>query len=111
MDVPARLAAADIFVLASLWEGFPRSILEAMRAALPVIASDVGGVREAVTPDTGLVVPARDMAALTDALQKLLADASWRHQLGSAGRTRYEAEFTFEAMLRKTLKVWSAALR
>lgn len=110
MDVPARLAAADIFVLASLWEGFPRSILEAMRAGLPVIASDVGGVREAVTADTGLVVAARDTAALTAALQRLLADASLRRHLGSAGRSRYEAEFTFDAMLKKTLKVWSAAL-
>jgi len=68
-------------------------------------------VREAVTAETGLVVPARDATALTAALQKLLADASLRRNLGIAGRSRYEAEFTFEAMLKKTLKVWSAALR
>jgi glycosyltransferase involved in cell wall biosynthesis len=111
LDVPARLAASDIFVLASLWEGFPRSILEAMRARLPVIASDVGGVREAVTAETGIVVPARDAAALTSALGSLLADAALRRSLGNAGRARYEAEFTFEAMLKKTLKVWSAALQ
>jgi len=110
LDVPARLQAADVFVLASLWEGFPRSILEAMRAGLPVVASDVGGVREAVTGETGVVVPPRDAAALTGALRTLLADAALRRRLGSAGRARYEREFTFDAMLAKTLKVWSAAL-
>jgi glycosyltransferase involved in cell wall biosynthesis len=111
LDVPSRLQSADIFVLASLWEGFPRSILEAMRASLPVIASDVGGVREAVTSDTGLVVAARDVAGLTMSLKTLLADASLRRALGDAGRLRYEREFTFDAMLQKTFKVWAAALR
>lgn len=111
LDVPARIQAADVFVLASLWEGFPRSILEAMRAGLPVIASDVGGVREAVTAETGIVVPPRDVSALQGALGELIADASRRRALGAAGRLRYEQEFTFDAMLSKTLSVWSAALR
>jgi len=110
LDVPARLQAADIFVLASLWEGFPRSILEAMRAGLPVVASNVGGVKEAVTESTGIVVPPRDVPALNRALRALIADAALRRELGAAGRLRYESEFTFDAMLAKTLKVWSAAL-
>jgi glycosyltransferase involved in cell wall biosynthesis len=109
LDVPNRLAAADVFVLASLWEGFPRSILEAMRAGLPVVVSDVGGVRESVLDgQTGYVVPARDADALADRLADLMADGSLRRRLGDAGRVRFEDEFTFEAMLTKTLKVWEA---
>jgi glycosyltransferase involved in cell wall biosynthesis len=107
LDVPQRLANADVFVLSSLWEGFPRSILEAMRASLPVVVSDVGGVRESVVEGvTGYVVPARDPEALAHRLGELLADASLRRRLGEAGRDRYEAEFTFDAMLNKTLHVW-----
>lgn len=109
LDVPKRLGTADIFVLASLWEGFPRSILEAMRAALPVVVSDVGGVRESVVDGvTGFVIPAKDPGALADRLSRLMADASLRRALGEAGRQRYEAEFTFDAMLEKTLRVWKA---
>lgn len=111
LDVPRRLESTDIFVLASLWEGFPRSILEAMRASLPVVVSDVGGVRESVTDGvTGYVVPAQDPAALADRLARLLADAELRRSLGEAGRLRYEEEFTFEAMLAKTQAVWDRVL-
>jgi len=111
LDVPRRLETSDVFVLASLWEGFPRSILEAMRASLPVVVSDVGGVRESVVDgQTGFVVPPRDPAALADRLGELLADADLRRRQGSAGRDRYEAEFTFDAMLGKTVKVWESVL-
>jgi len=111
LDVPRRLEASDIFVLASHWEGFPRSILEAMRAGLPVVVSDVGGVREAVHEGlTGFVVPPRDAEALADRLSRLLADATLRRTLGEAGRNRYEAEFTFDAMLTKTHRVWDRVL-
>lgn len=107
LDVPRRLEGSDVFVLASLWEGFPRSILEAMRASLPVVVSDVGGVRESVVDGrSGFVVPPRDVQALADRLKLLIADADLRRSLGEAGRARYEAEFTFEAMLEKTLRVW-----
>ena len=68
-DVPELLAAADIFVLASRSEGAPLSILEAMAAGLPVVASDVGGVAELVADgETGLLVPAGDAAALAPPL-------------------------------------------
>jgi glycosyltransferase involved in cell wall biosynthesis len=111
LDVPRRLETSDVFVLASLWEGFPRSILEAMRAGLPVVVSDVGGVRESVIDgETGYVVPPRDPQALAGRLAELLADAGLRRSLGAAGRARYEAEFTFDAMLYKTFKVWEAVL-
>lgn len=111
LDVPRRLETSDVFVLASLWEGFPRSILEAMRAALPVVVSDVGGVRESVVDgETGYVVPPRDPQALAQRLAQLLSDASLRRRLGAAGRARYEAEFTFDAMLNKTSAVWQSVL-
>ena len=74
-DVPQQLAEAHLFALVSRQEGFPIAILEAMRAGLPVVASDVGGVREAVQPErTGLLVPRGDAGALADALEVLLAD-------------------------------------
>ncbi len=112
MDVPQRLEASDVFILASLWEGFPRSILEAMRAQLPVVCSEVGGVREAVLEGvTGKIVPPQDPQALAQALQPLLEDLALRQKMGKAGRACYEAEFTFDAMLAKTRQVWEQALR
>jgi len=106
-DVAERLAAADIFVLASRWEGFPRSILEAMRAGLPVAASDVGGSGESVVDGkTGYLVPREDPEALRTRLGELMASPDLRLQLGKAGRERYEKNFTFDAMYGKTLTVY-----
>ncbi len=111
MDVPQRLEASDVFVLASLWEGFPRSILEAMRASLPVVCSEVGGVREAVVEgETGWIVPPRDPEALAKALRTFWEDPALGQRQGQAGRKRYEAEFTFDAMFAKTRRVWQQAL-
>ena len=106
-SVAERLAASQIFVLASRSEGFPRSILEAMRAGLPVVASDVGGVREAVADgSTGYVVPKSEPEALGAALKSLLSDAGLRRQFGAAARHRYENQFTFEQMFTKTLDIY-----
>lgn len=107
-DVPAQLADAHAFALVSQQEGFPISILEAMRASLPVIASDVGGVREAVTPDrTGLLVPRGDAAALTAALDDLLAHPDRRAALGAAGRTDFLARFSASGMCAATHAVYT----
>lgn len=107
-DVPGVLARSDIFVLASRWEGFPNSILEAMRAGLPVVATRVGGVAEAVVEGvTGSLVPPGDPQALAQALGRLLADRSFRRETGAQGRERFLAEFTFDRMLDKTEKVWA----
>lgn len=106
-DVVQRLAKAQIFVLTSRWEGFPRSILEAMRAGLPVVASDVGGVAEAVDDGvSGFVVPRGDVEALKQRLQRLLLDPELRKSMGTNGRQRFEREFTFERMFEKTVAVY-----
>lgn len=106
-DVGPYLAAAHIFVLVSDWEGFPRSILEAMRAGLPVVATKVGGVSEAVTPrETGFLVRRGDAEDLRIQLCRLLASPSLRARMGYAGRRRYEGHFTFERLLADTVSVY-----
>jgi len=107
-EVPLLLASAEIFLLASRWEGFPMSILEAMRAGLPVVATNVGGVAEAVVEEeTGLLVPPGNVGALTRALGRLIADRDLRREWGRRGRARFEAEFTFDRMLAKTEQAWT----
>jgi glycosyltransferase involved in cell wall biosynthesis len=110
-DVPQRLARAQLFVLLSAREGFPRSILEAMRAGLPVIASDVGGVREAIDEGrTGFLISTEDHAALVSRLRLLLTDSSMRAKMGQAGRERFVQNFTFGIMFDRTLKMYEEVL-
>jgi glycosyltransferase involved in cell wall biosynthesis len=100
LDVAALLAAADVYALTSAWEGFPLAVLEAMRAGLPVVAYDAGGVREQVQDGvTGHVVGVGDVGALTASVAELVDDAAQRHRLGSHGRERFEERFTLERML------------
>jgi glycosyltransferase involved in cell wall biosynthesis len=110
-DVPERLATAQVFLLISKWEGFPRSILEAMRAGLPVVASDVGGVRESVLEGTtGFVIPRGDTARLRECLRQLIASPQLRAGMGAAGRARYEEMFTFDRLVERTTKVYKSVL-
>lgn len=106
-NVAERLARAHIFVLASNYEGFPLSILEAMRAALPVVAADVSGVRESVQHgETGLLFPRGNVAALRACLQTLMVHPAMRQSMGQAGRKRYKAYFTLDHMLTDTEQVY-----
>ena len=110
-DVASRLAGSDVFVLASGWEGLPLSILEAMRAGLPVVASDVGGVSESVTDGvTGFLIPKGDKATFADRLMLLLRDAALCRKMGLAGRAAYEREFSFEVMYQCTQQVYQDVL-
>lgn len=99
-DVPACLAAADIFALPSRTEAFPNAVLEAMASGLPVVASAVGGVREIIEDGrTGLLVRAGDPRALADQLCRLMADGGLGVRLGAAGRTMVEGRFSFDRMV------------
>jgi glycosyltransferase involved in cell wall biosynthesis len=107
VQVAEALASAQMFVLSSRSEAFPRSILEAMRAGLPVVASDVGGVREAVTDGhNGYVVPKQSIESLAEALERLIGDAGERERMGANGRRRFEQRFTFGRMLTETVSLY-----
>lgn len=109
-DVPQRLAAAQIFMLATRREGFPLSVLEAMRAGLPVVASDVGGIHEAVRGECGAVVEAGSTEALARGLEPLIRDRERRVQQGGAARARFLAEFRYDVHVRRTWAVYFAAM-
>ena len=111
-DIPGILAGSDVFVLTSRYEGFPISILEAMRAGLPVVASDVGGVSEAVLDgETGFLIGRGDRKALHDRLKTLLVNPQLRGRMGKEGRRRYEQLFTLDRMVNKTLRVYEHVLK
>ena len=111
-DVPERLARAQVFLLSTRKEGFPISILEAMRAGLPVVAARVGGIPEAVEPGTtGALFEAGSAKSLADAMRPLLRDAELRRRLGAAGRERYLSRFGFERHLRLIWGVYLEAIR
>lgn len=111
-DVASLLAESHIFVLTSRWEGFPRSVLEAMRAGLPVIASAVGGMPEAVEEgETGYLVPRDDTHTLRDRLEQMIDWPEERARLGEAGRRRFEERFRFERMADETLAVYEQLVR
>jgi glycosyltransferase involved in cell wall biosynthesis len=93
-DVPLCMAAMDIFVLPSLYEGLPISILEAMSSALPVIATSVDGVPEAVVDgETGLLIPVEQPARLAAAVVELLSDPERAHAMGVAGHVHVLSRF------------------
>jgi glycosyltransferase involved in cell wall biosynthesis len=105
-QVRDELAQADVFVLPSRSEGFPLALVEAMLAGLPVVATTVGSVPEAVTDgDTGLLVPKDDPAALTAALRKLIDDPDLRARMGQRARQAATA-FTANHMAAEYMTLW-----
>lgn len=110
LDVPELLASSHIFALFTHWEGFPISILEAMRAGLPSVVSDVGGVREAIDESCGRIIAPRDVEGFRTALDGLVSSAELRAQLGAAARARYERNYTVDVMLGKTVSVYKAVV-
>lgn len=106
-DVDELLARAQLSILATNWEGFPLSILEAMRAGLPVVATEVAGIGESVEDgETGYLVPRGDVEVLQDRIRRLLTDAALRSRMGGSGRTRFEQHFTLPRFVQNTLAVY-----
>lgn len=110
-DVQELIPAFDVFVQPSLYEGLSNSILEAMAAYLPVVATSAGGTPELVVDqETGLLVPPENVQALAEAIRGLLDDENRRQHYGQAGRERVEAMFTAEKMVRQTEDLYSLLL-
>jgi glycosyltransferase involved in cell wall biosynthesis len=100
-DVPAWLAALDLFVLPSYAnEGVPQSVMQAMACGRPVVSTHTGGIGEAVVDgETGILVPPKDVPALATALDRLMSDAELRDRYGAASAARARARFGLELML------------
>jgi glycosyltransferase involved in cell wall biosynthesis len=102
----AFMQSLDVFVLPTLAEGTPNSVIEAMAAGLPVIASAVGGLPEIITPEIGILVPPGDACALAEAMLRLARDAELRRRMGRAARARYLEMFSPEAVLPILLRTY-----
>jgi glycosyltransferase involved in cell wall biosynthesis len=110
-DVPALMAASDVFVMCSLWEGLGLVFLEAMATGIPVLATRVSAVPEVVVDgETGLLVPPADVEALAAGMIRLAADPALRVRLAAAGRARVAASFGIDRMIDETLAVYSEVL-
>ena len=107
-DVPFLLAVCDLLILSSqpTVETFPLCVLEAMAASLPVLATDVGSLREMIVDgQSGRLSPAGDVEAFALALREFLADAPLRRRFGEAGRARLVSNFTRAAMVERTAQL------
>jgi glycosyltransferase involved in cell wall biosynthesis len=110
-DVPRLLAAADAFVLPSLYEGSSLAVLEAMAARRAVVASAIPGTDELIEDGrSGLLVPPGDAGALGAALQRLLGDPALRESLAAAARERVERDFSRETMARRVEAAYAGVL-
>ncbi len=111
-DVTEFLTDSDIFILGSLYEGLPLSVLEAMSVKLPVISTDVGGVSEAVIDgETGFLVPRNDKKLFVEKLELLIADKERRIMMGEAGYKHFQQHFTAQRMVNQTNEVYQEVLK
>ena len=105
-EIPELLAASDVFVLPSRWEGLPMALLEGMMAGLPVIATQVEGVDEVVQPgEHGLLVPLESPSELAQAILQLLRSPQDRQRMGRAARERVLNSYTTDRMCEAYLQV------
>lgn len=110
-DIPAMLAALDVLVFSSLWEGLPVALLEGMAAARPVVATTVGGIPDVVLPDkTALLVPPSDADALALACLKAASDTEMRLSMGRLGLERVRAQYSMDKMIDRTSDLYAKLL-
>ena len=108
-DVQEIMSASHIVCLPSYREGLPKSLIEALAAGRPVVATDVPGCREVVqNHHNGLLVPPRDSTALASALESLIVDPETRIRMGRAGRIRAENEFSNDLICKQTLDLYQS---
>lgn len=106
-DVPQLLAASDIYVSSSWWEGLPVATLEAMAAGLPIVATSVGDLPQVVTPALGQLVPPKEPQALATALCHLLNHPEQRQQMGIAARETAVADYSATVWANKLIALYS----
>ena len=103
-------STSTIVVSPSLGECLSTVVLEAMCCGAAVVATDVGGIREQLDEDTGVIVPPRDSAALARAISTLLADADWRRRLGQAAWRKAHAQFSVRQMIDRHVRLYEQVL-
>jgi starch synthase (maltosyl-transferring) len=110
-DVPGLLRSANVLVHASLWEGMPNAVLEAMAARRPVVGTAVEGTEDlVVSGQTGWLVPPRDVAALSQALIEAADSPERCRRYGTAGRLRVEEQFSLDATVAAYERLWAGIL-
>lgn len=111
-NVPDLLSSLDVFVLTSSWEGLPMALIEAAASGLPVVATDVGGVREVVQDGlNGFLVPSGDWQQIAAKVLLLLNDTEMRAAFGAQARGRAKAEFDIARLARDTADLYRRILR
>jgi glycosyltransferase involved in cell wall biosynthesis len=106
-DVPGILAASDLFILPSLWEGLPMALIEAMASELPIVATDVSGTTQVmVDGKTGILVQPRDSSQLEIAIDKMLNDPIAAKKMGEASRFRVESLFSAQKQALEYLELY-----
>jgi len=111
-DIPRILSAINIFVLTSLWEGLPITVLEAMASSKPVISTRAGGVAEVIMEgETGFLVAPRDIKKMADRLIVLIKDENLRRQIGQNARAGLDYNFTLTNMISKTENLYEELMK
>lgn len=110
-DIPALLAAMDIFVLPSLWEGLPNALLEAMASGKPIIATDIPPVREAINFEKeGILVPARNSSAIASSIEFLLVNKTFAVIFGNNAQERAYSDFNITTTVDKYTNLYEDIL-
>jgi len=111
-DIPRILSAIDVFVLTSLWEGLPITVLEAMASSKPVISTHTGGVSEVIVEGkSGFLVTPRDINRMSERLAVLIKDENLRRQIGQNARAGLDSNFTLTNMISKTKNLYEELMK